>query len=574
MRYILRTELRTPYHVTTNFGFWQTDGLPCHLCEPTAVSIRHDCRCEAHRPNEHANLCKEGWPHSGVAGEPCHACQVPADDTYWLHDFLGVPRRAVANAEHPNLAIPTGLRDHRAYPGTCVVEAFATCLRASSEEIWDQLLRTLTTTTLDGAFNEIGLDERAFHALGLIYERTVKLSGIPDGVPNVVGLSRRDILRFHRSRLASGLFHWEAAEIAKTPSATHVRLSKLAPTPSLRALLGDIEAWRGPDGLPLPSQWRDAVTQPARAKQYLRELKNGVVGTIARKQGRTFTKDFLPKLDALHDLARPRRITIMAMSGSPGCGKSAPFKTILSRPCHHVPGLFLGIFPRNSIMRDWSRALHMDRFSWMLNTFELALRRHARVVIVDEVSLLPPGYLDLLLCLRPGISHVVLLGDAVQCRHHAIEEQSELNSITPEVEHWFRGPVPYLHVSHTLPQTIARALDIPSSSPVEGRIETRHHASPNLVTICMTDSETKAARRLVLQRRHTLGMVVPRFLPEADMHSGGLVFLPARSFTFQRRQQLVLVHPHSSDWGRYTLLHTYLRAVGSHFYTWVTTRAL
>ena len=49
---------------------------------------------------------------------------------------------------------------------------------------------------------------------------------------------------------------------------------------------------------------------------------------------------------------------------------------------------------------------------------------------------------------------------------------------------------------------------------------------------------------------------MPRFLPEADMHSGGLVFLPARSFTFQRRQQLVLVHPHSSDWGRYTLLHT------------------
>ena len=64
----------------------------------------------------------------------------------------------------------------------------------------------------------------------------------------------------------------------------------------------------------------------------------------------------------------------------------------------------------------------------------------------------------------------------------------------------------------------------------------------------------------------TLGKVVPRFLPEADMHSGGLVFLPARSFTFQRRQQLVLVHPHSSDWGRYTLLHTYLRAASSHFY--------
>ena len=58
---------------------------------------------------------------------------------------------------------------------------------------------------------------------------------------------------------------------------------------------------------------------------------------------------------------------------------------------------------------------------------------------------------------------------------------------------------------------------------------------------------------------------MPRFLPEADTPAHW-VFLPARSFTFQRRQQLVLVHPHSSDWGRYTLLHTYPRAVGSHFY--------
>ena len=66
----------------------------------------------------------------------------------------------------------------------------------------------------------------------------------------------------------------------------------------------------------------------------------------------------------------------------------------------------------------------------------------------------------------------------------------------------------------------------------------------------------------LLQRRHT---VVPRFLPEADTPAHW-VFLPARSFTFQRRQQLVLVHPHSSDWGRYTLLHTYLRAASSHFY--------
>ena len=59
---------------------------------------------------------------------------------------------------------------------------------------------------------------------------------------------------------------------------------------------------------------------------------------------------------------------------------------------------------------------------------------------------------------------------------------------------------------------------------------------------------------------------MPRFLPEADTPAHW-VFLPARSFTFQRRQQLVLVHPHSSDWGRYTLLHTYLRAASSHFYS-------
>ena len=92
--------------------------------------------------------------------------------------------------------------------------------------------------------------------------------------------------------------------------------------------------------------------------------------------------------------------------------------------------------------------------------------------------------------------------------------------------------------------------------------------SPRATDDCVAPTRRYEDHRspgFVLQRRHTLGMVVPRFLPEADTPAHW-VFLPARSFTFQRRQQLVLVHPHSSDWGRYTLLHTYPRAVGSHFY--------
>jgi hypothetical protein len=477
------------------FGFWAAAGRLCHLCFPPDEPDPHVCRCEEHRLDGPSQLCASGWPTSLLASARCHACPNPHRHPEWLHERIGVAPDRTASAWHPRLRVPDEGACPSEYPGTCAVEAMAVAVGVPPDEVWARLSLSLPGSCSAGLLPEPGLDERAFHAFGLLYSRSVTLQTDVPGAPRKVGLLRGPPSRFCLTE-RDGRQHWEL----DSSSATHptpVRLNRLAPSPALDRMLSAMTTFKDSYHSPIPGQWVSTTNRPAHAKTYLRELRHGQVGTVAREQGRSYPKNFLDALDAQLDLAHPRHLDVWVVSGAPGCGKSQPFKQFFNaHPQFARDMVWFSVFPRNSLMREWRDDVPLGRNSWLHNTYELGLRRQARVLLVDEVSLLPPGYLDLITVLRPSISHLIILGDVVQCRYHNPEPETELNALPCEATRWFGGATPYLHYSHRIPQIIGRALGIPTSNPEEGRILIRHHVSPRWPVICMTDPETKAACRL------------------------------------------------------------------------------
>uniref|UniRef100_A0AAU6WJP8 Polyprotein n=1 Tax=Pitahaya virus E TaxID=3144105 RepID=A0AAU6WJP8_9VIRU len=135
--------------------------------------------------------------------------------------------------------------------------------------------------------------------------------------------------------------------------------------------------------------------------------------------------------------------------GTFGCGKSTLFKNFLSS----VPGKSLiYVSPRKALCEDFKRLIEKcgSRFgaagvkhfkAW---TFESALKRSDKfiegcVVILDEIQLFPPGYVDLLMCRLVLGARIFILGDPCQSDYDSEKDRSILGAITSDVHHILGG---------------------------------------------------------------------------------------------------------------------------------------
>lgn len=477
-------------------GFWRGDPqVPCHVCSHERTA--HQCECPEHDAAGLATLCQSGYPHVGAAGASCHACEGERG-WVWAHEVLGIPNSLVASCWHPQLRLSAAGPEPSPYLGSCAVEAMASHLETDPSAVWAHLALYLPPDALQLLLPSPGLDERAFHVFGLVYRRRVILNSDSPTAPRTVGMKHGKIARFVLTTLR-GVPHWEYSHVLE--KSRMVPLNRIAQAPDLGRFLVALEGFVSSHGeVPLGS-WAAYTADSRHCHQLVREMRKGICGIIKREQGKTFPSDFLDKLDACLDLATPREVRIRRASGLPGCGKSDPYKQFLAQNRVHAERMvWLASLPRHAIMEDWRSAVPLGNLSWLVNTYELGLRRQANVLILDELSLYPPGYVDLFLLFRPTISHVILLGDRVQSRYFNPELDSQLAELPNEADRLFTE-VPYCWWMHRSPQCIARALGLPSTNPNEGRIMVRHRVSPHYPLITVTDAETKAARRQGMDAR-------------------------------------------------------------------------
>nr|QHA33698.1 viral helicase [Gengado virus] len=94
----------------------------------------------------------------------------------------------------------------------------------------------------------------------------------------------------------------------------------------------------------------------------------------------------------------------------------------------------------------------------------MAFLRHSKLLIIDEVYKLPPGYLDLAIFLDPSITSVIILGDPLQSDYHSVNPNSTLSHLLPESVYLRPYFDLYCAYTYRLDQNTARRLGIPSFS--------------------------------------------------------------------------------------------------------------
>nr|QQG34602.1 RdRp [Avocado citrivirus 1] len=114
---------------------------------------------------------------------------------------------------------------------------------------------------------------------------------------------------------------------------------------------------------------------------------------------------------------------VLSLSGFAGSGKSRGIQKILSQS---KGSNFTVVSPRNNLKKDWIDKLALnEKDGYKVCTFETFLRREKRkleLVIIDELTLFPNGYLDLVLFQLEesgSKAEIVLIFDPLQARYHA-----------------------------------------------------------------------------------------------------------------------------------------------------------
>ncbi|UQS94385.1 MAG: replicase [Bramycfau virus 7] len=170
-----------------------------------------------------------------------------------------------------------------------------------------------------------------------------------------------------------------------------------------------------------------------RAEGYARALRFRTTGTIGPGKGVSEEQ-----LKAWEETAvkTNRSVNLTFVAGNPGCGKSYPMKQMLRKPEHKQGFSYSVAVPTVKLRDEWAASLDLQSKVWggrsvpsnFLQTFEnIILKSNPEVLVVDEISKYPPGWLDLVLAIKPFITTVVLLGDAEQCTWHEPNSDCQLN---------------------------------------------------------------------------------------------------------------------------------------------------
>nr|UCJ00657.1 replicase [Peach mosaic virus] len=166
-----------------------------------------------------------------------------------------------------------------------------------------------------------------------------------------------------------------------------------------------------------------------------------------------------------------QQISIHGIFGFAGSGKSHAIQDLISKEFRGSQGLMI-VCPRRFLAKDWSEKGVDDQD---IKTFESALKsdlKGKRVFILDEVTLLPRGFTDLLMMkihMEGNLkkSTIVCLGDPLQASYFSQKDESYLER-EPEVKRLFPNGVEYKWYSYRINRFVARQLSITTRNEFPG----------------------------------------------------------------------------------------------------------
>ncbi|AIZ76613.1 replicase polyprotein [Elderberry carlavirus A] len=180
-----------------------------------------------------------------------------------------------------------------------------------------------------------------------------------------------------------------------------------------------------------------------KAENLSRCLIEGVTGAISSSFFNG-SKDLLPA-----GLTSPQIRKIVVIAGTFGAGKSTLFKKFV-KLCPGCPVTFVS--PRRGLADEIAHSIlgksnrkctyqtkEEASRNWKVMTFEVFLKKARTtvkdgVVVVDEMQLYPPGFIDLVSLLLPRETHLFLIGDPCQSDYDSEKDRGRFLNFKPDME--------------------------------------------------------------------------------------------------------------------------------------------
>jgi hypothetical protein len=379
----------------------------------------------------------------------------------------------------------------------CLLTALSNLTGFGEEACWRTISPSLPPDEVDGPdVAAHGLSSLALVAFAYAHSVQFEIVGsLPPGMPALIGPRepRHHSLPLPRYVIYYYPGHWSAVPATSLRGAAPPpSLAAVAPLPRGRpsrfeqALLG-AKDWTG---RPLFDAWRGYDSNPSRAKAYARDLKSGHTGTLQRLEGRgNVPERFTESLDSLVDNHRPRRVRLACIYGAPGSSKSSGVRALLQQSWTREGNHWKLAVPRVALRSEWTASLTLGKLSWKVGTFETNLFKTARTLIVDEISQMPPGYIDLALIKDPTISSVVLIGDVTQGGFHEADVDATLNAGGSEAAYFSPFCHEYRLFSNSIPRAVSNAIGLPTRSTTRGFVRVNARPNPAWPIVCASTGE-------------------------------------------------------------------------------------
>nr|QQG34680.1 RdRp [Humulus lupulus citrivirus 1] len=167
----------------------------------------------------------------------------------------------------------------------------------------------------------------------------------------------------------------------------------------------------------------------------------------------------------LQDCASDLGFDVIAICGFAGSGKSRVLQNWLHG---RKKSNFCVVSPRANLANDWSYKLELEPSEWRkVMTFEKFIKSEKSkldLIVIDELTLFPNGYLDLLIFELMQVNQhctVVLLFDPLQARYHSKLDESIL-TFEHDVDRLISGvDLKYIYSTYRMSPFFNRFCDVP-----------------------------------------------------------------------------------------------------------------
>nr|WCL23006.1 hypothetical protein [Armillaria spp. tymovirus] len=408
--------------------------------------------------------------------------------------LFGAPAKDFVNASAHWCVLEQGALGEVEYVGQCSVRAFAVLVRRAPEAVWAELSdcvpeKVLIDWTAEGAPRVI------FEILGYLHRVKLDLLGANGLKKQTFGHSAGRLVGSLKYDRENQHYVVSATEAFEYKRKLMDRAKPRAVSAETDSMLVDLDRFKDEHGERIPGRWEDYQAEPKRAAQFLKELADGRIGLLKKLEGERFVKGLAQKLERACKQSAPRVARVRLVTGYNGCSKTHPIGAFLAtRGKDAKAGRFMTVAPRVPIREDLYAKIGPRGEPSRHNTFENALTRFADLVLIDELALFPPGYLDAMILLQTGRFFYVCQ-DPSQCLYNNPNPQSKLNELVPEGLHVARRlKGDYWLWSHRVPQLLAVASGVPSSNPQRGFVKRIVGAFQDVPMICSTTAKTMQKR--------------------------------------------------------------------------------